>query len=335
MPVTIEDVARHLSLSVSTVSKALNDYPDISAETKARVVEVAQGLGYHPSAAARSLRRRQTDRIGVVNPSTTYNFDYFFEMLRGVTVAAEQRNYNLVLYTNVHDDPHRLQRICRSQEVDGVVLMSASDIADALDAFEAEDLPMVVLGRRETRPEISYVAHDAFAGGALVTRHLIGLGHRRIGYLAAPLDVQTSNDKLDGYRQALQEAGIPFDPALVSDAPFRPRGGCEAMAALLQQDPRPTAVIAFSDTIAFEALQTIGEHALRVPRDIALAAFDDVRLSLLMTPPLTTVRQPLFEMGQRAVEMLLARIAHRDQAPERIICPVTLVIRESTVESAT
>lgn len=331
MPITIKDVARHLGLSVSTVSKALNDYPDVSAETKARVVETAEVLGYHPSAAARSLRRHYTDRIGIVNPSTTFNYDYFIELLRGVTVAAEQCDHNLVLYTNIHNQPERLRRICRAREVDGVILMSADDVTEAVDAFMAEDLPLVVLGRREERPEIPFIAPDAVAGGLLATRHLIELGHRRIGFLGSVLDAQTCGDRMDGYQQALREAGISFDPDLVAEAPFKPSGGCQAMEILVRQDPRPTAVVAISNTVAHEALRALADCGLRVPQDVAIVGFDDTWLSLMTTPPLTSVRQPLFEMGKQSVEMLLARIAHADQAARRIVCPVSLVVRESTL----
>ena len=333
MPVSIEDVARHLGLSVSAVSKALNDYPDISVETKARVAEAAAGLGYHPSAAARSLRRHCTERIGIVNTSTSYNSDYYMELLRGVTMAAEQTDYNLMLYTNVHMQPQRLQRICRAREVDGVLLISGDEIAEALDTLLAEDLPLVVLGRREERSEISFIASDAMADGVLGTRHLIELGHRRIGFLSSLLDAQTCDDCIAGYRQTLQEAGIPDDPALITAAPFRPGAGGEAMKVLLTQDPRPTAVVAISNSVAQEALRALTECGLSVPQDIAIVAIGDTWLSLLTTPPLTSTCRPLFEMGKQSVEMLLARIANPHQPPERIICPVSLVVRESTVGS--
>ncbi|MGQ9490416.1 MAG: LacI family DNA-binding transcriptional regulator [Anaerolineae bacterium] len=331
MSVTIEDVARRLSLSVSTVSKALNDYPDISAETKKRVIEVAAQLGYHPSSAARSLRKHCTERIGVVNATMSYNYDYFMELLRGVTVAAELADYNLVLYTNIHNQPQRLQRICRAHEVDGVILMGADDMSGAVEAFMAEDLPLVVLGRCEERPDVAFIAPDAVAGGALATRHLIELGHRRIGFITSSLDVRTCNDRMAGYRQALAEVGIAFDPALIAEAPFRPGGGGQAMEALLRLASRPTAVVAISNTVAQEAMRVLADHGLRVPQDVAIVGFDDTWLSLISTPPLTSVRQPLFEMGRQSVEMLLARIAQRDQPPCRVVCPVTLVVRESTL----
>ncbi len=342
MPVTIEDVARELNLSVSTVSKALNDYRDIPEETKARVVDAAARLGYHPSSAARSLRRHRTQRIGVVNATLSYNHEYFMELLRGVTVAAEQTDYNVVLYTNVHHQPQHLQRICRSREVDGVLLMSANDSSEAIESFMAEDLPLVALGRREPRPDISYIAGDALAGGALATQHLIDLGHHRIGFLSSLLDRQTCGDRLEGYRQALGRAGLPFDQGLVVEAPFKPGGGTVASRLLLQQTPRPTALGAIRNTLAHEAMRALTDQALRVPQDVALVAFDDTWLSVMTNPPLTSVRQPLFEMGQQAVRMLVDSIAYRTVASERqgsrpprpaqrVTCPVSLVVRASTV----
>jgi LacI family transcriptional regulator len=331
MPVTIDDVARDLGLSASTVSKALNDYRDIPAETKARVSEAAHRLGYHPSAAARSLRLHRTDRIGVINSATSYNYDYFMELLRGVTAAAEQADYNLVLYTNVHTQPQRLQRVCRAREVDGVVLLAADETPEALDALMAEELPVVNLGRREERPGVSYVAPDARAGTVLATQHLLGLGHRRIGLVSSLLDPRTCAERLDGYRATLEAAGHEFDARIVAEAEYRPGGGTDAMNAILRVEPRVTAVVTISNTLAHEALQSIAARDLRVPQDIAVVAIDDTWLSLMTTPPLTSVRQPLFDMGKRAVEVLLAAIADRQQPPQQIVYPVSLVARASTV----
>jgi LacI family transcriptional regulator len=330
MPVTIEDVARELGLSASTVSKALNDYRDIPAETKARVAEAAARLGYHPSAAARSLRLHRTERIGVINTATSYNFDYFMELLRGVTAGAEQADYNLVLYTNIHTQPQRLQRVCRGREVDGVVLMSADEASEALDALMAEDLPLITLGRREQRKEAAFIAPDSYQGGFIATQHLLELGHRRIGMVSSLLDPQTCAERVAGYRAALEAAGVGFDPALVAEAPYRPGGGTGAMDSILEHAPRVTGVVTISNTLAHEALQSIAAHGLRVPNDVGLVAFDDTWLSLMTTPPLTSVRTPLFEMGMRAVEMLLSAMADRSLPPQRVVCPVSLVTREST-----
>lgn len=334
MPVTIDDVARDLGLSVSTVSKALNDYRDIPAATKARVGEAVRRLGYHPSAAARSLRTHRTERIGVINTTTSYNYDYFMELLRGLTVAAEQADYNLMLYTNIHTQPQRLQRVCRAREVDGVVLLTADDAPEALDALLTDDLPVVNLGRREERPEVSYMTPDARAEGILATQHLLELGHRRIAFVSSMLDRRTCGEQVDGYRHALEAAGVDFDPRLVAEAAYQPGGGTVAMDVILRAEPRVTAAIAISNTVAQEAMQSIAAHGLRVPNDVAIVAIGDTWLSVMSTPPLTSIRQPLFEMGTRAVKVLLATMADRQQPPQRIVYPVSLVVRASTIGSA-
>ena len=197
----------------------------------------------------------------------------------------------------------------------------------------------MALGRWEPHPLVSYVAGDAVAAGFIATRHLIELGHRRIAFLSSVLDPQTCGDRLDGYREALAQASILFDPSLVAPAPFRPGGGTEAAELLLSRDPRPTAMVAISNTVAHEAMRALAEHGLRVPEDVAIVAFDDTWLSVMTSPPLTSVRQPLFEMGQQAVEMLARIIANghtggEPQPPQRITCPVSLVVRASTAGSA-
>ena len=149
------------------------------------------------------------------------------------------------------------------------------------------------------------------------------------------LNARTCDDCVAGYRQALQEAGIPYNPALITAAPYRPGAGGEAIKVLLAQDPKPTAVVAISNSVAQEALRALTECGLSVPQDIAIVAIGDTWLSLLTTPPLTSICQPLFEMGKQSVEMLLARITNPHQPPERIICPVSLVVRESTMGSRT
>lgn len=334
MPVTIGDLARELGLSASTVSKALNDYRDIPAETKARVSEAARKLGYQPSAAARSLRTQRTERIGVVT-TTTYNYDHWMEVLRGLTVAAEQTDYNLMLYTNIHTRPERLRRVCRAREVDGVVMFAADGATEAFDALLAENLPVVALGRPEERFEVSYVTRDAWAEGALAARHLLQLGHRRIGFVSSTLDPRTCGEQLDGYRCVLEEAGVDFDPRLVAEAEYKPGGGTFAMNIILRAEPRVTAAITISNTVAHEAMQSIAAHGLRVPQDIAIATIGDTWLSVATTPPLTSVRQPLFEMGKKAFEVLLATIGIREQSPQRIVYPVSLVVRASTIGAST
>ena len=335
MPVTIKDIAKELGLSVSTVSKALNDYPDIAPETKRRVQELAQILDYYPSATARSLRRRHTNKIGlllflrVVGSSLTS--EYEFELIRGVAFTAEKRGYNLVLYTTVTREADQLMRICRAREVDGLILIGAGHLEELIAFLSREAIPFVVLNRRVEQPDVSFIAPDNVNGARAAVCHLLELGHRRIGYIGRPDDPETNIDRLAGYRQALAEFGVPFDERLIIPASFESGSGYRAMKALLDLPSPPTAVFAFNDHLAIEALQAVKERGLQVPADVALVGFDDIHSSLVTTPPLTTVHQPLLEMGSQAAQVLLDRIADDSLPPIRLTLPVHLVVRGSTV----
>lgn len=334
MSVTIADIADHLDISVSTVSKALNDYDDVSPATRERVLEAAHSLGYHPSATARNLRRRRTQKLGFLflldYPVTTIS-EYLAELMTGAAIAAEQEDYHLVLYTTSANQLDRLAQICRAREVDGLLLLGAERMEQKLSLLENESIPFVVVGRRVNRPNVSYVAPDNLDGALVATRHLIALGHRHIGCMARPEFHETNQDRLAGYRQALEEAGLPFDKQLVAETSTRDdSSGRRALDSLLQRDPAPTAVLAFNDYRAVETLHAAKERNLRVPEDIAIVGFDGIHASLITTPPLTTVKQPLQEIGTQSVELLLARIRDGERSPIRRVLPVELIVRQST-----
>jgi DNA-binding LacI/PurR family transcriptional regulator len=213
MPVKIEDIAQQLNLSVSTVSKALNDYADVSQETKTRVVETARLLDYHPSATARNLRRQRTEKIGFsFSFSVSLVSDYVSRLIIGAVTAAEREEYNLILYPLMDDQVKQLTRICRAREVDGLLLLGRAQMEKtSLALLEQEFLPFVVVGWRVEDPTVSFVALDYAGGGLEITRHLIELGHRRIAFTTRDALGITSRDRLQSYKQALSEAGIPFD----------------------------------------------------------------------------------------------------------------------------
>jgi LacI family transcriptional regulator len=330
MSVTIEDISRQLGISVSTVSKALNDYPDVSQETRERVKVAARALDYHPSAAARNLRRGRTEKIGLlINNPIPYISDYISEIMAGAALIAEQYNHNLILYTTAVDQPDSLKRICRAREVDGLVLIYEPSPA-AVAVLEMEAMPFIVFGRRVENPGVSFIAPNNQDGAKRLTLHLIGKGYRRIGFTTRPQLGTVSEDRFNGYRQALREVGLPFDEELVIETIIEPRSGCLALDALLKLPNPPTALFAFYDLMAVDAIQAAQERGLRIPTDIAIAGFDGLRSSLITTPAITTVQQPLQEMGRQAAEILLRFIQDKDLSPERRILPVQLIVREST-----
>ena len=335
MSLTIGELSRRLGLSISTVSKALNNYPDVSEETRSLVADMARKLGYEPSASARSLRRGHTDKIGLlINHSLSYISEYLAEVIVGAAYSAEQNGKNIVLYTDTIHQPDGLLRICRSGEIDGALLLWANPTIDTLRQLEAEGMPCVILGRRVDYERASFVAPDNYGGAWELTRHLIEQGHRRIGFMARPEHGLTHADRLGGYYRALKEAGIPIGDELVIETRVEPNSGYKAMKRLLGLPRPPTAVFAFYDLMAVEALRAAADCGLRVPNDMAVVGFDGLPSSLHTTPPISTARQPLERMGREAVRLLEARIKNPTRSPDRIIHPVEICLRESSQGTA-
>ncbi|WP_420628491.1 LacI family DNA-binding transcriptional regulator [Candidatus Leptofilum sp.] len=331
MPVTIEDISKQLGVSISTVSRALNGKADVSEATKERVQQVAQKMGYQPSAAARNLRRQRTEKIGFVfNDAISHFSDYFAEIIAGATTEAEENGHNIVLYTNKGDSADGLLNLCKTREVDGLILVWNHVPSAIIDPLIAEGLPFVILGRRVNHPQASYITPDNYNGAMALMQHLLSLGHTRIGFITRPLMKLTYVDRFAAYTDALENAGIPFDSSLVVET----EGGkeCNSLATkqLLDLPVPPTAAIAFHDLIAVDVLTVILERGLRVPQDIALAGFDGLNASLLVKPSITTVKQPLREIGEQSVQALLRCIENSKQPPIQKTLPVQLEIREST-----
>ena len=330
MSVKIEDISKKLDISISTVSKALNGYSDVSPQTRERVLAMAEALDYHPSSAARSLRRGRTDKVGLlINNPVTFVGEYIADIVAGAALTAEQQGSNLVLYTTAVTTPTELKRICRAREVDGLLLIFEPSIA-AIEVIEQENMPFVVFGRRVAQANVSYVAPDNEAGAYALTQHLIQQGHQRIGFTTRPQLGTVSQDRLAGYQQALAEANLPLDSDLLVETVIEPQSGYKAMNTFLDLAEPPTAVFAFYDLVAVDALHAAQDRGLRVPQDIAIAGFDGLRSSLITQPRLTTVQQPLAAMGQQAMQTLFARINDNNQPPIRQTFPVELIIRQST-----
>jgi LacI family transcriptional regulator len=332
MAVTIQDIAQHLNLAVSTVSKALNNYPDVSQQTKDRVIEVARDFGYYPSAPARNLRRRRTDKIGFLFsfPITVIS-EYVSKLITGAIIAAENEGYNLILYPLLENQLENLTRICRAREIDGLLVLNRAGIDQTLAVLEQEAIPFVLVDRRAEQADISFVSSDHYRGALLIMRHLIGLGHKRIGYTSRPLLGITNRDRLTGYKQVLKEAELPFDETLVVPTDTDLHSGYDAMNSLLDLPDPPTAVFAIHDLIARECLKAATDRGLRVPEDVAIVGFDNWHFSESTRPPLTSVHTPQTEIGQLATETLLAHVTEPNRLPVRLKLPVELIVRQSTV----
>ncbi len=333
MSVTIRDIAKYVGLSISTVSKALNDYSDISAASRERVLEASRTLGYHPHAAARNLRRQRTDKIGIAYPVKGFESEILIGFFQGLTYAAQQRGYNLVLYTVSISDIGSLKAVCRSREVDGMILMGAS-IAGVLDEavklFKEERLPVVVLGQVLQDAAVPFVATDNASGILAVMTHLLELGHSRIAYIARPDDTHNNLGRFTAYQAALESAQLPFDKHYVADAPYLPYSGMSAMRTLLELAEPPSAVVAYNDHIAIDACRLALEQGLRVPEDIAITGYGNIPSSLIVSPKITTLAMPLRQMGETALDSLLHLIETGEAAPSHTFA-TQLLVRGSTV----
>lgn len=333
---TARDVAELAGVSRTTVSFVLNNVPGmrIPDETRQRVQQAARQLNYHPDATARRMASRRTNVIGFVlrqSPEQVFADHFLPQVLDGFSQAASSQGYH-VLFEPIppEDKAGAYARLIRERHVDGIVLSGPRFDDQALLQIHAEGAPVVLLGQLPgTR--IPFVDVNNAGGARVAATHLISLGHRRIAFVTnAPLDYTASADRLAGYRQALAEAGLPYDESLVRFGNFTPQSGLAAMEELLGLASRPTAVFIASDTVALGALHAIRQHNLRVPGDFAVVGFDDISLAAFVDPPLTTIRLPATGEGWGAAELLIRLIEGEDPIRNpQVILDTELIVRES------
>ena len=332
---TQRQIAEESGVSRTTVSLVLNDVPDvrISPETRQRIIEVARRLNYYPDAAARTLVSGRTHTIGFVlcqSPDRVFADAFLPEVLRGVGDAVQENGFRVLIHS-VEDvtAPEAYIGLVREKHTDGIILSGPRSDDEQLPRLKAEGFPMVLLGQLPGS-DIPFVDVDNVDAARQAVEHLVGLGHRRIGIITnAPLEYTAARDRLAGYRQALEKAGLVFDEGLVRYGDFREESGCVAMNQLLDLPEPPTAVFVACDLVAFGALVAIKERGLTIPDDIALVGFDDVPLAHYVDPPLTTVRLPAYELGYRAAMLLTQLIGGEPVEKREILLQTELIVRQS------
>ena len=340
MPVTIYDIAEGAQVSIATVSRAFNGHPRVSDATRKRVFEVARELGYQPHATAQSLARKNTRLIAAVVPIMTSAF--FMEVLRGIQDRLDGSHYDLVVYASRTLDGigGQLDRAVQRGRADGLLLVSTPLDATRTRQIAASRQPAVLIDAYQ--PEIDSVTVDNRQGGAVATRHLIERGHERIG-LVLPVEGSVPSDRRRaGYEDALREAGLPVDEDLVvhTDIDLDHDGytlfaGYSAMRTLLQRfegrPDGPTAIFVAADVMAYGALRAIREAGRETPSDLEVIGFDDIESSAYVG--LSTVRQPMYEMGKLATEHLVRRLEDPGADPVHTVFSPDLVLRETTGEA--
>jgi DNA-binding LacI/PurR family transcriptional regulator len=331
---TLDAVAREAGVSRATVSRVVNGSPKVSAEVRRTVERAVTKLGYVPNPAARSLVTRRSDSVGLVitEPAGRLFEDPFFpRLLRGISAELSARNLQLVLLMpEDRDAEQRLERYLAAGHVDGVVLVSLHGADPLPGHLQARGVPMVVGGRPPAGVSASYVDVDNGEAARSAVRHLAALGRRRIATIAGPQDMGVGVDRLEGYLEGLAEAGFPRDTALVATADFTYEGGAAAMRRLLETAPDLDAVFAASDLMGAGALSVLRAAGRRVPEDVAVVGFDDSPLAAAMEPGLTSVRQPIEEMGRELVRLLAESIERGHRATRRVLLSTELVPRGSS-----
>ena len=313
----------------STVSRALRDSPRVKSETIQRIRRIADQYGYLASAVGRSLATRRTKTIGVV--VTTITDLFAAEVVSGIEEAAGNNGYSILL-ANSNADPEREIRVVHSLEesrVDGIVVTSSRVGALYVPMLSRMRVPIVLLNNQHPSEFVHSVMIANTDASMAATQHLIDLGHRRIAYLGDRNGRQSDTERFAGYRQALDAADVPFEPELVFHGDGNPEGGMEGMVRLLALPDPPTAVFCYDDMTALGVLTQIRNSGLRVPQDISVIGFDDLRIVRYTEPQLTTVRQPMLQMGRMAMETLLDILAGSDST-HNIKVPGELIVRGST-----
>ena len=330
---TIDEVARVAGVGRGTASRVLNGSPQVSDSAREAVLRAVDELGYVPNRAARSLVTRRTDTVALVvseDGERLFGDPYFAATVRGIHERLGPTHFQLVLTLAGHDtDRARVVEYLTDQHVDGVLLLSLHADDDLADRLESRGLPTVCAGRPAQRRPVCVVDADNHGGGRLAVEHLLERGRRTVATITGPQDMSSGVDRLAGAREAWSAAGLPDRGLRVVEGDYSEASGEAAMRALLAGGPRPDAVFAAADLMAVGALRVLREAGLRVPDDVALVGFDDAPVCRHADPELTTVRQPVEEMGAVMVDLLLARIAGREVAAETVL-PTALVVRASS-----
>lgn len=326
-PVTIKDVAAAAGVSIATVSRARTNPGLLHADTLAKVDQAIATLGYQPNEIARDLRRAETKLVMVIVPRLS---PYFLDIFRGVEVAADEVGYGVLVGHTDRDGAREMAFVNQvsSRRADGIILATSVDsgaihrtrsrvppVVLALDGCDSGVLPSV------------FIDHESAA--VLATRHLIELGHRRIGHIAGAGASAMARERMEGFRRALAEGGVPFDPELCVQGDFTVESGEVGMAQLLARSVRPTAVFAANDETAIGAMRTLKRAGLRVPHDMSLVGFDDQRIAALADPPLTTIGVPTYEIGYRSM-MKLNSILTGHPPVRRTVLESQLIVRGSS-----
>lgn len=334
MGITIYDVAKKAGVGIGTVSRVLNNHPSVSKQTRKRILDTIDELGYIPHAMARGLASHKANSIGIVVPFFTHHF--FIEILKGIQVAAYEFGLDIILY-NVQSSDQKSKyfgRISTEKKVDGIIVIALSVHDEHVRTFNEAGIPVVLVDTYHKNATCLTV--NNIEGARSATEHLLLLGHNRIGFLNGLLRYHSSRNRLRGYKTALDEWSIGIDDSLITESEFSRADGFKAMEQLWSENKKPSAIFAASDLQAIGAIEYLTAQGLKVPQNVSIVGFDNIELAELVN--LTTISQPMYQMGVDALNILVQKLTGPtqkggDTAPtalQKVYTP-TLVVRKSTM----
>lgn len=333
MPATIKDIARKIGKSTTTVSRALHDYDDISPETKQLVRKVAAEMGYIPNTLAQRLQKQHTDTLALILPTYGPRFSdpFFSEFIAGVGNQAARQGYDLLVSTRPpgEDELQIYQYNVQGKRVDGFVLVRVRCQDARIDYLRKVGFPFVAYGSTEEALDFPLVDVDSKRGMDLIVEYLVNLGHERIACITPPMDLMFARHRLNSVRSGLNSRGIPCDENLIVSSDLTQGGGYQQAQHLLEIPDPPTAIIACNDLMALGAMSAAQERGLQVGADISITGFDDIAQSEHSHPPLTTVRQPIEEIGEKVCEMLVKTVHQEPLEKKQLILQPDLIVRQS------
>ena len=334
MQPTIRDIAKKVNRSITTVSRALHDYDDVSAETKALVRQAAKEMGYVANKQARQLRQQHTDTIGFILPTFGPRFSdpFFSELMAGIGNAASERDYD-VLVSTCPPGEHEMEtyeKFVQSQRVDGFIIVRTRVDDERAHYLDSINFPFVAFGRVPGLAHIPYIDENSEKGMRLVVDHLVKLGHRKFACIAPSLNMTFANHRMKGMKDGLECHNIEIDPRSVLTGDLTEKGGYERTLELLDRSNRPSAIVACNDLMAIGAIRAIQESGLEVGRDVSVTGFDDIPISEYIQPSLTTVSQPIYQIGRMACEMLIDILHKKASRKRQVLLEPTLIVRHST-----
>lgn len=332
MSLTLEDIARRSGSSRSTVSRVINGDPNVSDATREKIMKVIREVNFQPNLAARGLAVGRVNVVGLVIPmgvSAIFTDPFFPLLIQGVSSGCNAHDFSVMLWLAEPEYERRMiSKMMYNGLVDGVIVSSMLMDDPIVKALAESELPFVLIGRHPTNDAISFVDLDNCKSAYKAVLYLLNMGRKRVATISGPRNMIVGQDRLQGYKDALAQEQISLDARLMAEGDFTEEGGYSAMLSLLSA--KPDAVFVASDSMAMGAMRAILENGLRIPQDVAVIGFDDIASSCRAVPTLSTVRQPIHEMGVKAAETIIGIILNPDCEPKKIVLETDLILREST-----